>query len=337
MTIKAKKIVAIVFAIIAVVSVMMLFVPKGNYSLNVHADIEVNNGTVEKDCYKTIIKIKKTGKYVINADWWMDEAPGFITGLIVNDESGNSVFSVTGGMLKCDSSPLELKEGKYTVNLNILPSADAYLTYAKENFENGEIGEADKEMFKNGVWSMDYKININEYIPFAKALFLCFGVVVGLLIVALIVVSLRKENAPAVNYDERQIAEQGKSYKYGFFAMLIYYVLVLMVFAGGIKLPITNDILIFTGLLVGGAFMATNSILKDAYFRLDENKNGMILFFVLLTVLNLTIGVLNIINGRAMTNGQATLTGSANLFCGVFLLYVLGLILAKRIMDGKED
>ena len=170
---------------------------------------------------------------------------------------------------------------------------------------------------------------------FGRAFALGCGAVVGLLIVALMVVATRKENAVAIKYDERQIAEQGKSFKYGFVAMIVYYGLVMIIGEAGINLPTTNEVLIFVGILVGVAFMFTNSILKDAYFRLDENKKGIIGFFVFLTLFNFLIGILNIVNDRAIVDGRITFIGTANLLCAIMLLYALSLIFVSAIRRSE--
>ncbi len=96
---KSKKIIAIVAALVAVISMFMLIAPRHNYSSKIHTIVETDGSGAEPSTFRTNLTVSKAGKYVISADWWQEETPWFVTGLIVTDEAGNRVFSVTGGML----------------------------------------------------------------------------------------------------------------------------------------------------------------------------------------------------------------------------------------------
>ncbi len=337
MTKKAKSIIGIVAAILVAVTAMMIIMPKNNFSSKLNTVVEVKNSVAKPEYSQTVVNVSKDGTYTISADWWMENTPGFVTGLIVTDEAGNNVFSVTGGMLTADSRPMDLKKGQYLFKFEPLASGDAYRAYCAEHFSGEDMGDIDEDLFTDGTWNMQYKVSINEYFKNAYLAGLICGVVIGILLVALVVVVMRKENAPAKKYDERQIAAQGEAFKYGFYTLGIY-MLVLMVCHGtGVELPIDVPLQLLTGLLVSASVLATIMILKDAYFRLDENRTAWILFLAGFAILNFVIGVINIVNHNVLKDGVLSFMGCTNLLCGVVMLYLLAVILVKTVKDREED
>ena len=334
---KGKTLLVLVALLLAAVSVMIAIAPKNNYSAKLNTVVDVSGAETQPGFTQTVLTVKKDGLYQFSADWWMDEAPGFVTGLIVYDEAGNSVFSVTGNMLSADSAIRNLKKGRYTFRFQPLTSAEAYRAYVTENFPGEEIGEVDESVFFDGTFNMCYLVEIKEYMKNAKLISTLFGVVVGCLLVAIVLVASKKETPAIGKYDERQIAAQGEAFKYGFYTMMVYMLILLICHASGVDIPLETGLQILVGILISAAVLATILIMKDAYFRLDENRIGWIMFFVAMALLNLVIGAVNIMNGNNIADGKLTTAGNANLFCGVVLAYLLIVILVKTVKDRKEE
>ena len=316
---------------------MIAIAPKHNYSAKLNTVVAVEGAETQPGFTQIVLTVKKDGLYQFSADWWMDEAPGFVTGLIVYDEAGNSVFSVTGNMLSADSAIRNLKKGRYTFRFQPLTSAEAYRKYVTEHFPGEEIGEVDESVFFDGTFNMCYLVEIKEYMKNAKLISTLFGVVVGCLLVAIVLAASKKETPAIGKYDERQIVAQGEAYKYGFYTIMIYMGILMICHASGVDLPLDTGLQILVGILISAAVLATPLILKDAYFRLDENRNGWIISFVAMGLLNLAFGAVNIMNGNNIADGKLTTAGNANLFCGVLLVYFLIVILVKTVKDGKEE
>ncbi|MCR5278594.1 MAG: hypothetical protein K6E19_04050 [Lachnospiraceae bacterium] len=334
---KTKKIVAIVIALLAVITFIVCYAPSHSYSSKLHNIVEVKDSDAQPSSFYTNLTVKEDGTYQISADWMNDVTPGFVTGLVVYSESGEAVFSITGGTLTADSTVMELDKGKYSFKFTTLGSKEAYMDYAREHFKEGEIGEIDADFFKPGTYEMDYSVSINESRESAKFISLICGAIVGLLIVALIIVASRKDTAVANKYDERQIAAQGIAYKYSFITMIVYYTVLALVSIMEPAIPVDNSLLTFLGVLIGGGVFITYVILKDAYFRLDENRTPLIVFFSIFSFLNIAVGIIHIVRKTVFENGMLTLTGTCNLTCGIFLLYMLVIIIIKGFMDKQED
>lgn len=338
MTNKGKKLLVILAAFLVLVSVMMLIAPKHNYFAVINNVVEVKDGVADPNKFKTSLTVNTAGNYTFTADWWKEnDDPGFVTGLIITDEFGKVYYNVTGGNLLSDSVPMKLEKGKYTFSFETLGSHEAFEKYVGEHFKESDMGDIDRDFFHDGTWEMKYKVSINQYMKGAYAIGMAGGAVFGILLIALVVVLSRKENAPAKRYDERQVAAQGKAYKYGFITMSVCLVMLVLSLTMKISIPAETGLLIMLCFLCGGAVTVTNLIWDDAYFRMDENRPMWIVFFSLLSLLNLGIGISQIVRHEIVSEGMLTLRGSMNLICGVFMAYILAVILIKSIKDRNED
>ena len=334
---KSKRILAIIVALLAAVSCMFYFMPKHSYSSKIHNVVEVTDTGAEPSVFRTYLTIKEDGQYQIRANWWQEEMPGFITGLVVSDDGGKEIFSVTGGLLRADSNVMELKKGKYEFKFIILGSVEAYDQYVKENFDDSEMQPLPSDFFIPGVYEMDYAVMIEEAGGNYQLIGYGCGVVIGLLLSALVIVAISKGGEAKRKYDERQIAAQGKAFKLAFFTMIVYDMLLLLLLGAEIPVPADNAFLVFFGLLLSVAVFAIYSVLNDAYIALNESRRLIIGWFSVIALLNLVISAILITRGSFLLDGKLTLINSANLFCGAFIILFLAVLVIKGVRDKEED
>ena len=339
---KNKKILVILLAVIAVFVTMIVLMPESGYSKKMTTVVKVENAKASPEYLRMVVEIKKSGNYILNPDWLDNDKPGFLTGFSMADESGKIVYSIAGGLLKNDSAPVELAAGKYTCRFDYICSNEDFSAYASEHSayaaQSPVIGEipVDSDWFADGTWEMVYSLNVFQANRFNDIISISCGVILGLLLVALIVTISRDENATVQKYDERQVAEQGKAYKYGFYAMVAY-LTILAILSDVLSKYAEIKLLIFIGILVGGAVTVTYSILHDAYFRLDESRRFYIIFFAIISAFNIGLGIIQITKGQAFEEGVLTFTGGMNLICGIFILYVMIVLLIKKLHDREES
>jgi hypothetical protein len=167
------------------------------------------------------------------------------------------------------------------------------------------------------------------------------GMIVGCWLVVIITTVARREEPSARKYDERQLTYQGKAYKFAFLTMLIYMGLLIAVYTAGDivgtkLLPVDNATLILIGLLISVLVFAIYAVLKDAYFRMDENKNFLFGFFFVLAVFNLLIGFFRILNGDITENGVITFVSAGNLLAGFAMLIMIIVVIVKRILEKRD-
>ncbi len=334
---KSKTVIALVLASLAVFVLILAFMPEGGLKEKLSTAVTVENGKASPEYSQTVIEIDKSGEYVINPDWYENDRPGFLTGFSVLDESGKLVYSTVGGLLKIESKPLELAAGKYICRIDHLSNADALTAFLSTHPEAGGPIPGAAEWFKDGNWKMTYSLKVfGADNGFGDILVIGAGAVLGILLAALIVALSRNQNANAFKYDERQIAEQGKSYKYAFFTFLASAGIMLII-SDVITRYIDIRLLIFIIMLISAGAMLTHSVMHDAYFRMDESRRFYVVFFIFFSIFNVGIGIVHIFRGEAFVDGELTFLGTANLLCGLFTSYLLLLILIKKLRDREED
>ena len=304
---KSKAVIALVLASLAVFVLMIVFMPEGSLREKLSTAVTVENGKASPEYSQIVIEIDNSGEYVINPDWF-----------------------------KIESKPLELAAGKYICRIDHLSNADALDAFLAAHPAAGPIPGA-AEWFKDGKWEMTYFLRVFEADSGSgDIIVIAAGAVLGILLAALIVTLSRDWNTKPGKYDERQIAEQGKSYKLAFYTFLAC-ATVMIVISDVLTKYVEMRLQLFIVFLIVAAVMLTHSVMHDAYFRMDESRRFYVIFFAFLTVFNIGIGIRHLIAGEAIVDGVFTFIGFANLLCGVLSGYLLLLIFIKKLRDREED
>ena len=135
-------------------------------------------------------------------------------------------------------------------------------------------------------------------------------------------------------YDERQLAEQGKAGKYAMYTAMI------AIFVCGIL----QD----AGLEIGGIFgaccciaisltvFAGICIFKDAYFYTSRQPKVYMWYFGALGALLTASGIWRIVSGDVMIDGVLT-SGAICLPIGIMCIAIVLFIIIKRGMDRREE
>ena len=163
------------------------------------------------------------------------------------------------------------------------------------------------------------------------ALGLALGLAVGIGVVAL----LLKKKVLDMTFDERQERARGKAYQYGFFTLLgcvIAYGVLDVVIGPWCDALAGGMICICLSLTV----FATVCILNDAYLSLKENPRKVMTVFTLIMLLNLVIGVINVMNGAAIEEGKLT-AASVNLLIGVTTLVIMAVYVVNYLLARREE
>lgn len=300
----------------------------------VSMDIKIENGQASPKTFSSWIDIDKAGKYELYAEWWQEEEPGYVSGLVVKDQQNNSIYALTGNMVKASSVPLQLTPGRYNLEYVIFENLDDINNFVKEY-----IG-ADKTFYefagcKDGTYSLDYSLHVYP----ADANYLLITVLLGCIAfvcLTCIIIILFKKNRTERKYDERQLLVRGNAFKYAFFTMLIYNVIAYILYLCEANLPLFPDTLFMLGVLVGLMVFVTYSIWNDAYYALNENKKQVNTFLIVIGILNLGIGISHLFDGTAIVNGKLAV-GSINLICGILLIYVFIVNIIKFLVDKRSE
>lgn len=298
--------------------------------MNFTKEISVAEHVAQPEEASYEIEIENAGDYILYGKWEAD-AEGLLTGCKILDETGKEVFMSTAESCMMNSAPLYLTEGNYTLSLSYITSPEEWAEFVGEGFYSNE----DYPFASEGQFAIPYEFRLEKHFNF-MGIVTALGMVLGLALAVIIASAIKKGDDVAGKYDERQELVRGRGYKYSFFAMMITTFLYYVMQLAGIESPLNGDIAMAVSLMIGICVCAGYCIWNDGYFALNEKRGVFIVIALLGGGINLTMGISAFISGAAMQNGKFTFR-SLNLFVGIMILIICGVMLLKKICGDRED
>lgn len=165
------------------------------------------------------------------------------------------------------------------------------------------------------------------------ALGLATGIGAGVLFIAL----LFKKRILSCTFDERQERARGVAFKYGFFALMsavILYGMLDMTLGRWCDAMAGASLCLCAGITV----FAVTCILKDAYLSLKENPRYIMTLFAVMSVANIALGTIHILDGDMVENGILTFR-CTNLVVGLMTTVVLAVYIVNFLLgrQGQEE
>lgn len=337
------RILSVIIVILALVGIS--FMTSGEIMGDVmqSTTVEVKDGVASPSKMEgNSFVVEEEGQYVVYADCDND-TEGLITAFVLYDEEGQITFYCSGEEFEVESSELSLKPGNYQVELRYITNKEELETLMDEG--DGEYYSDEEYIFaEDGTFDVKVEYNIKEEgaLSIYYLLGVICGVAVGLVFVALMVWITRKLGGKIDldykkdAYDERQLLARGVAYKYAFFTMMIGMIIVALLeeVAGiGIFMSMTGVWII---VCISLAVFATVCIMKDAYMSLYENVKGVVIMFLAVAILNIAIGIGNIVDGMPLLENGVISVRWTNLIVGVLFLYILPVFIGRVIYNNKQ-
>lgn len=162
------------------------------------------------------------------------------------------------------------------------------------------------------------------------------GIIVGLLICAVLFRFANTNKKLKTDYDERQRSIRNLAYKYSFYTVMFYEVLMLILGVGEIEIPIPDYAVHFFGIILGCTVLGVYCILKDVYWGMNNNRKRYILVFAVAAALNIIPVAGSIAAGSYITDGKVSFP-VVNLMVLFMLLVLLIAFLLKSVFDKNAD
>ncbi len=280
----------------------------------------------EDTSYKIVID--KNGEYVFYGKWEADTA-GLITGCKIVDEKGKEVFKSTAESCTMNSAPIYMEKGEYVLTLSYISDMKQWADFVGDDFYTNE----DYLFAAEGTFTIPYEFRVEKDFNFVGTM-IALGMLVGGALAILTVVVIKKGDGVKSEYDERQELIRGRGFKYGFFTILIANYIYYMFWMVESMTFLGPDIALVVTSLLGVCVSACYCIWNDGYFALNEKKECFIVIAIVGGIINMVLGIWAFVSGTAIYNGKLTFS-SLNLFCGIMILIVGGVMLLKKIR--KED
>lgn len=277
------------------------------------------------------IEIEDAGDYVFYGKWEAD-AEGLITGCKIFDETGKEVFMSTAEGCTMNSAPIYMGEGDYTLTLSYITNMEQWAEFVGEGFSSNE----DYPFASDGQFTIPYEFRLEKHFSF-MGIMMVLGLALGMVLAVLMLSVVKKGDDVKSKYDERQEIVRGRGFKYGFATILVANMLYYMLLLAGLATPMGADIVLVVNSLLGICVCASYCVWNDGYFALNEKIGTFIVIALIGGGINLIMGISAFVSGAAVQNGKFTFR-SINLFCGIMVLIICGVMLLKKICkDGEDD
>ena len=164
----------------------------------------------------------------------------------------------------------------------------------------------------------------------ALALGLCAGLVVSIFLVAL----LFRVKVLDMHFDERQERARGVAFRYGFYTMTVC----LLAYGFSDLVYHWCDALVGCVLCVfaGIAVLAVTAIRHDAYLGLYERPRQIMVLFAVVAIVNLSIGVIHLLDGGTVVNGVLTFR-VVNLLAGILAAVILAAYTLRCLYQQETE
>lgn len=137
-------------------------------------------------------------------------------------------------------------------------------------------------------------------------------------------------------FDERQVAEQGRAYKWAFYTVLAYLALWLALSGAGIA-PWDTGVGIFLGAALGIGVFAGACILRDAYFMRGGFGIGRVVYINAFGLMMLSFGIRSLRSGEIVKDGVVAGVGAIDLIITALCLALDGFLLVRKLLDRRAE
>jgi hypothetical protein len=137
-------------------------------------------------------------------------------------------------------------------------------------------------------------------------------------------------------YDERQILEQGKGFKLGFFTLLIELGIMMCIDCTGI-IPYSSTYVFYgAALFISLTVYAVYCIWHESYFAINRTGKGTMIMLAVICLMNLFISIVNGLSGLIVINGVPTFR-ILNVYCVIAFAIIFIAMILKKISIGLSE
>lgn len=335
---KTQKVVILVVLLILVFAMLpMIEVWAGHMEYTKIVTTICPDDKNENSPIPSILKISKDGTYYMEVCWMPEEEAGFITGLVLENMAGDTLFAVAADKTDCRSADLELAEGEYKATLYFITSkeeAEAFMEDYALEYSDKSIEKYD--FAKSGTYERQFIFGFQQAHRLSPAkLGLCVGLVAGMILVAIFALVTKRGNSAKSEYDERQQEIRGRASQYSFGTLIILDAVIALLHILEIEIPVSVEMEFFCSIIIALSVQITYCLFHDAYFSLNEKKTSLAISYVLIYLLNAAVSVKEIREKLLIVDGKLAYT-SLNLVVVGFLTYVGIIIWIKSYMDKRR-
>ena len=162
------------------------------------------------------------------------------------------------------------------------------------------------------------------------------GLMIGIILCVIIFKTSNKDHKLTTEYDERQTIIRNKAYKYAFYTLAAYNILLMILDLAQVELPASHYITGFFGIILGSLVLACYCIWKDVYWGLNNNRRRYAVSFIIIGLANL-IPVVGAVKSGVSLFSDGFAAPVVNLMCVIMLLIIGVELLIKAAVSRNSD
>ncbi len=140
------------------------------------------------------------------------------------------------------------------------------------------------------------------------------------------------------NYDERQKAIRNVGYRYAFYTVMYYETFLMILAMGGIRIPVADYALHFSGVFIGCTVLGVYCVWKGAYWGLNSNPRRYLIMFAVFILLNLLPIIGAAVSGSLFNDGVIGVTSINMMVLVMMVILALSMLIRSRIkVDDDEE
>lgn len=169
----------------------------------------------------------------------------------------------------------------------------------------------------------------------AKGMGFIAGLIVGLVLVVIIFRIANTDKKIKSEYDERQLRIRGKAYKYAFYTMLLYHLLMMGLYLGDITIPVDPYVTEFIGIFLGCTVLGAYCVWNDVYWGLNNDHKRYYIAFGVCLLINLIPIAVPLLRGEFVKIGFGG-APTINLLVIIMMAILLIELGIKHLIDKKK-
>ena len=355
---KKSVVTSIVLSVVLVVLIASLALfafrksPADNTFIKWSETITVTNRTLSSESSSVEFTVEEEGEYrlyisLIPEGYDKDsilnvKTPdlGFVTASVITNAAGEIIYTNVSGAVFLDTVII-LEPGNYELTHHYLADEEEFYDFATVNICSQKAAEELKELFDFPAFAENTETKFNYEFSYEKAdalskfttVYVIWGIVIGLVAAALLMVLLTT-NGSRPEYDERQVMEQGKGFKLGFFTMLILTGIMAAIDLNGSHPAGSFGIYYVMGLFVALSVYLVYAIWKESYFAINQKTSTALICFALIAFANLVLSIFSIVQGRVFVDGRLTFR-VLNILCTLLFVVVFITTWIRKSVNEK--
>ena len=320
--------------------------------------VTVMNGMADPGMSKVDFTIKTGGTYYYSYGWlpagktqkdldtFLPSDLGFVTAIVLFDESNKEIFATAGTALLADTT-LVLTPGHYHTEYHYLTNLAQYEAFAGKylcsSYQVSSWADDMKDTFanlqKNGDWTMEYSLTVDEAESYSigYATGAVLSILLGICLTALLIMLFTKDHSlSSPKYDERQELERGRGFRYAFFTMLCFFGMLFLFEVSEVIRFANFEFLFGLGLFLGVIVYVVYCIWHEAYFALNQKTPTVMISFLLIGIANLLIAILNYARGDLFHDDHFE-PAILNVFCTLAFLSIFITMFLKKLVTDRRN